>query len=127
MDRVWLVTRGPESDLEVICACRSEADAQTMTNRLRSIDNLRQISQFNDPVAVPLVAGDASISEIVYLQYVVHVHRDGRELDRFIYLTLTEPTADGAHLDGGEFVGWSTRSYEVALAAAQIAAQEHSG
>ena len=127
MDRVWLVTRGEHSDQEVICACPSEADAQTMTNRLRSIDNLRQIGQFNDPVAVPLVAGDAPIGEIVYLQYVVHVHRDGRELDRFIYLTLTEPTADGAHLDGGEFVGWSTRSYEVALAAAQIAAKEHSG
>jgi hypothetical protein len=127
MDRVWLVTRGADSDHEVICACRSEADALTMTNRLRSIDKLRQIGHFNDPVAVPLVAGDASISEIVYLQYVVHVHRDGRELDRFIYLTLTEPTADGAHLDGGKFVGWSTRSYDVALAAAQGAAKEHSG
>jgi hypothetical protein len=127
MDRVWLVTRGEDSDQEVICACRSETDAQTMTNRLRTIDNLRQIGQFNDPVAVPLVAGDASISEIAYLQYVVHVDRDGRELDRFIYLTLTEPTADGAHLDGGEFVGWSRRSYEVALAAARDAAKELSG
>ena len=127
MDRVWLVTRGEHSDQEVICACRSEADAQTMTNRLRSIDNLRQIGQFNDPVAVPLVAGDASVSGIAYLQYVVHVDRDGRELDRFTYLTLTEPNEDGAHLDGGQFVGWSRRSYEVALAAAQIAAKEHSG
>jgi hypothetical protein len=127
MDRVWLVTRGADADQEVICACRSEADAQIMTDRLRTIDNLRQIGQFNDPVAVPLVAGDASISEIAYLQYVVHVHRDGREHDRFIYLTVTEPNADGAHLDGGRFVGWSTRSYEVALAAAQIAAKEHSG
>lgn len=127
MDRVWLVTRGADFDHEVICACGSEADAQTMTNRLRSIEKLRQIGQFNDPVAVPLVAGDASISEIVYLQYVVRVHRDGRELDRFVYLTLTEPNADGAHLDGGEFVGWSTRSYDVALAAAQITAKEHSG
>jgi hypothetical protein len=127
MDRVWLVTRGEHSDQEVICACRSEADAQTMTNRLRSIDNLRQIGQFNDPVAVPLVAGDASVSGIAYLQYVVHVDRDGRELDRFTYLTLTEPTVDGAHLDGGRFVGWSTRSYEVALAAARVAAKEPSG
>jgi len=124
MDRVWLVTRGESSDHEVICACRSEADAEAMTNRLRTIDHLRQIGQFNDPVAVPLVAGDASISDIAYLQYVVHVHRDGRELDRFIYLTVREPSSDGAHLDGGEFVGWSTRSYEVALAAARAAAKE---
>jgi hypothetical protein len=127
MDRVWLVTRGEDPDHEVICACRSEADAQTMTNRLRTIGHLRQIGQFNDPVAVPLVAGDAPISDIAYLQYVVRVDRDGRERDRFIYLTLTEPTADGAHLDGGHFVGWSTRSYEVALAAARAVAKEHSG
>jgi hypothetical protein len=127
MDRAWLVTRGADSDQEVICACRSEADAQTMTNRLRSIDRLRQIGQFNDPVSVPLVAGDASISEIVYLQYVVHLDRNGRELDRFTYLTLTEPNEDGAHLDGGQFVGWSRRSYEAALAAAQVVAKELSG
>src|SRR5262245_50225047 len=107
MDRVWLVTRGQDADQEVICACRSEADAQTMTNRLRTIGNLRQIGQFNDPVAVPLVAGHAPIGDIAYLQYVVHVDRGGRELDRLIYLTLTEPTPDGAHLDGGAFVGWS--------------------
>jgi hypothetical protein len=123
MDRVWLVTRGEDSDQEVICACRSEADAQTMTDRLRTI-GVRQIARFNDPVAVPLVSGDASISEIAYLQYVVHLDRDGRELDRFTYLTLTEPNEDGAHLDGGQFVGWSRRSYEVALAAAQVAAKE---
>jgi hypothetical protein len=126
MDRVWLVTRGEDSDQEVICACRSEADAQTMTDRLRTI-GVRQIARFNDPVAVPLVSGDASISEIAYLQYVVHLDRDGRELDRFTYLTLTEPNEDGAHLDGGQFVGWSRRSYEVALAAAQVAAKELSG
>ena len=126
MDRVWLVTRGEDSDQEVICACRSEADAQTMTDRLRTI-GVRQIARFNDPVAVPLVSVDASISEIAYLQYVVHVDRDGRELDRFTYLTLTEPNEDGAHLDGGQFVGWSRRSYEVALAAAQVAAKELSG
>ena len=126
MDQVWLVTREQEPDHEVICACRSEADAQTMTNRLRTIGNLRQIGHFNDPVAVPLVAGHAPISDIAHLQYVVHVDRDGRELDRFIYLTLTPPTADGAHLDGGDFVGWSTRSYEVALAAARAVAKEPS-
>lgn len=126
MDRVWLITRGEDSDQEVICACRSEADAQTMTDRLRTI-GVRQIARFNDPVAVPLVSGDASISEIAYLQYVVHVDRDGRELDRFTYLTLTEPNEDGAHLDGGQFVGWSRGSYEVALAAAQAAAKELSG
>jgi hypothetical protein len=126
MDRVWLVTRGENSDQEVICACRSEADSQTMTDRLRTI-GVRQIGRFNDPVAVPLVSGDAAISEIAYLQYVVHVDREGRELDRLTYLTLTEPNEDGAHLDGGQFVGWSRRSYEVALAAAQVAAKELSG
>src|SRR5262245_9083557 len=125
MERVWLVTRGEDSDQEVICACRSETDAQTMTARLRT-SGVRQIVQFNEPVAVPLVSGDASIGEIAYLQHVVHVDRDGRELDRFMYLTLIEPTADGAHLDGGEFVGWSMRSYEVALAAARVAAKERS-
>jgi hypothetical protein len=125
MDRVWLVTRGEHSDQEVICACRSEADAQAVTNRLRTI-GVRQISRFNDPVAVPLVSSDTSISEIAYLQYVVHVDRDGRELDRFTYLTLTEPNEDGAHLDGGQFVGWSRRSYEVALASAQVVAKERS-
>ena len=125
MDQVWLVTRGEEFDQEVICACRSEADAQTMTDRLRTL-GVRQIVRFNEPVAVPLVSSDAAINEIVHLQYVVHVDRDGRELDRFMYLTLIEPTADGAHLDGGEFVGWSMRSYEVALAAARVAAKERS-
>jgi len=126
MDRVWLVTRGEDSDQEVICACRSETDAQTMIDRLRTI-GVRQIFRFNDPVAVPLVSVDAAISEIAHLQYVVHVDRDGRELDRFTYLTLTEPNEDGAHLDGGQFVGWSRRSYEVALAAAQVVAKELSG
>ena len=127
MDRVWLVTCGEDSAPEVICACRSEADAQTMTDRLRTMDHVRQIGRFNDPVAVPLVSGDASISDIAYLQYVVHVDRDGRELDRFTYLTLTEPNEDGAHLAGVQFVGWSRRSYEVALAAPQVAAKELSG
>jgi hypothetical protein len=97
-----------------------------MTDRLRTI-GVRQITRFNDPVAVPLVSVDASISEIAYLQYVVHVDRDGRELDRFTYLTLTEPNEDGAHLHGDQFVGWSRRSYEVALGAAQVAAKELSG
>jgi hypothetical protein len=53
MDRIWLVTRGEDSDQEVICACRSEANAQTMTDRLRTI-GVRQIARFNDPVTVPL-------------------------------------------------------------------------
>src|SRR5262249_16207838 len=125
MDRVWLVTRGEESDQEVICACRSEADAQTMTDRLRTL-GVRQIVRFNEPVAVPLVSGDAVISEIAHLQSLFHLDRDGPTLDRFIYLALTEPNADGAHLDGGKIVGWSTRSYEVALAAARVAAKERS-
>src|SRR5262245_2188108 len=125
MDRVWLVTRAQHCARGVIDGCRSEADAQTMTDRLRTM-GVRQIVRFNEPVAVPLVSGDASISEIAYLQYVVRVDRDGRELDRFIYLTLMEPNADGAHLDSREFVGWSTRSYEVALAAARVVAKERS-
>jgi hypothetical protein len=121
MERIWLVMSGTASEREVLCACRTQADAATIIARLK-VAGLED--HLPDPQPVYLLAADTGLEAFTRLSYVVELGRNGRESSRFTMLNGPDDPPEGAVQSGGLIIGWSAHSYDTALKAAQSKVSE---
>src|SRR5262245_889400 len=115
MERLWLVLSGTASEREVLCACRTEADAAAIIARLKAA---QLADHLNEPQAVTILTADTTLEAVTPLSYVVELDLDGRETSRFMMVSGPDDVLEGADRTGGLIIGWSTHSYDTALKAA---------